>query len=541
MTKAQFHILSDLHFDVVRKGSKVMFDKNYKENAMDFINTVKKLFSNDNDWLILAGDFFNDYNDTFWFFEQLELNKVKSLVVLGNHDYWGQRSDQNATYDEIRYAFDQLTADFKYCKYLQSGYSFKIDDITIIGDSGFTSFLDHHPSAFEELPDDAYPFELFRNLPDAKYVKDWSPELVADLNADFIRTYRDVLDSFRGIRPTTNKLLVITHWPFETLEDPVNPADLWYRADTYLSTNFGPFDDSPWFVSGHTHKDYHHANQISKQFGYKPWTELTRADFAHLVPASESRELITQDVSKASFKSVQDLAVLQPDDESFKEMSKKVARCGYARIGHPDLKQSLAAYTSDAQDYCDRCTHNLEMFDMVYSGYVDTDQIMEPNIIEAVRFAINVLRNPATVADPFSFYTALILTSYVYNRKAGYLNSIRLVNVYDLIRAAIVFQTLNHFGLEAGDVVSLKASKQRGNVVSFQNADVKIVSVNGEFELDKSDFEPLVVSLNEAIANLPKLPPLNIKSLEDLKREREAKNEANLLVNKNPLRLEYED
>lgn len=80
--KPDIYVLSDLHFDYCKYPDRLEI----KNNVISFINLLKE--NRNNNIFILAGDFFNDLNETLNFFDLLEKEKIYSFVVLGNHDYW---------------------------------------------------------------------------------------------------------------------------------------------------------------------------------------------------------------------------------------------------------------------------------------------------------------------------------------------------------------------------------------------------------------------------------------------------------------------
>ena len=153
----RFVFISDLHFDCFAKSlsaeefrekwAKIKKRENAEEDFPEFekddafleredlfIKFVSEHYAND--ILILAGDYYTNYNQTLSFVKKLETSKITSYFVLGNHDF---ASDDKTEFKYIINLFNTETISYEYCKFLMTGKKYYHEDVCIIGDTGWHS------------------------------------------------------------------------------------------------------------------------------------------------------------------------------------------------------------------------------------------------------------------------------------------------------------------------------------------------------------------------------------------------------------------
>jgi predicted phosphohydrolase len=155
--------ISDLHFDYTAGKYRPSDAAKRQQAFMDFI---KGYYSNC--VLCLAGDYYDNYQETLSFIKELEENRIVGFFVLGNHDYW---NDRTRSHDDIIRIFNSETRNNNYFRFLVAGKKFYINDVCVIGDTGWTSFISKsHDVSLEQ----------FMSLPDVNKVRGFQPKKIRE-------------------------------------------------------------------------------------------------------------------------------------------------------------------------------------------------------------------------------------------------------------------------------------------------------------------------------------------------------------------------
>ena len=181
--------ISDLHFDYTKHRFKAKAAPQMKD---DFIAFVKEKYSES--ILCLAGDYFDNYENTLSFMKEMEEKRIAGFFVLGNHDYW---NDCTKSHNDIISLFSSEMCANRYFRFLSTGSKYYYRDICVIGDTGWTSFRR-----------DGHEVELsqFMGLPETRRVKDFSPHRIIALHDKWASFANDVLS-------VEKKVLIVTHFP----------------------------------------------------------------------------------------------------------------------------------------------------------------------------------------------------------------------------------------------------------------------------------------------------------------------------------------
>lgn len=280
------------------------------------------------------------------------------------------------------------------------------------------------------------------------------------------------------------------------------------------------------------------------QFGYTKNKKLTYENFAHLIPESASTELSTQTLSPIEFKSfkeIVDLAIIKINDPTYQKMSRKVTINGYKRIGHYLFKLALQDFKYSPNAYCNECKKKLDAANRPIGGYLNETNLTTISMYNKLNAAIKIIKDPKNAKlNPIMFYAALILTSYIHSGKMYMAKYMRLINLYDVIRAAMIFKTIDHFNISLNELSTIRSSPRKNQFIEFQNVNIKTPKINNEFELDKSEFTELLESMNKFVMMSPQTNSLQIISGDELMRTEQDSKYEDSIATKDPLRLEYE-
>jgi predicted phosphohydrolase len=253
--------ISDLHFDYTAGKYRPSDAAKRQQAFMDFI---KGYYSNC--VLCLAGDYYDNYQETLSFIKELEENRIVGFFVLGNHDYW---NDRTRSHDDIIRIFNSETRNNNYFRFLVAGKKFYINDVCVIGDTGWTSFISKsHDVSLEQ----------FMSLPDVNKVRGFQPKKIREGHDKWIAYANRILSSEK-------KVLIVTHYPM--LDFTHKPWDCWWSSETKLAKL-----DNYWCIFGHTHYANHapkrENNHISSQQGYRNYSIrlLEQRGIKHYSPQS---------------------------------------------------------------------------------------------------------------------------------------------------------------------------------------------------------------------------------------------------------------
>ena len=461
--------ISDLHFDYTEgKYRKSHANKRQEE----FIDYVKEHYSHC--ILCLAGDFFNSYKKTLSFIKKLEENRIVGFFVLGNHDYW---NDGTKSHDDIIKLFDCETENNNYFHLLITGKKYYVDDVCVIGDTGWTSFRRKNHGVL---------LKQFRNLPDAELVRDFDPKKIRQYHENWI-TYANEILSFE------KKVLIITHFPMVDFTEESH--DCWWSSQTKLAKQ-----DNYWAIFGHKHdatlREYNH---ISSQRGYRnhssKYLELWRIkqyasqSFGVLEKVDEGRDLIISN-KEALFSFYSPLVVTDAITDVL--VTTEIKKRGFKRCSAN--KANFFALATSPEEYIEKVKHIITGYlqntyiDYTYLGY------LSKRAVDAVFSAISILEK-GDFNNPREFITAAVVTGYVYNHMPELIERMRPVDDYDVMRFYLMFLTMKEYNIEIDTINSVR--KHKKNYINFGNVDIYLPSVN-----------ECTLSIEEAMNHLKQTPLL---------------------------------
>ena len=453
--------ISDLHFDFTKGKFKAKAASKMKD---DFVSFILERYSNC--LLCLAGDFFNDFRKTLAFINELESKKVNGFCVLGNHDYW---SNGEYTHDNIIDLFDEATKYNKHFRLLLAGRKYTINDICVIGDTGWTSF--------KRGKGRAVSLKQFMRLPDARNVKDFNLTQIQAFHHEWVDFANKTLSQEK-------KVLIITHYPMVdfTKED----KDCWWSSLTELK------GDNSWRIFGHTHQSKQQCdNNISSQRGYDNrsgeeadrFGQYSDYSFGMLEKAFEQYAMADVQTSIIS-KFYSPLMVCNPSKEV--ALISAIKRRGFKRCSAN--KENFAALATTPDEYLDRVNQVINWYlKDAYIGYTRTGGIPR-SVIESVFAAIAVLRKN-DFSDIREFITAAVITGYVYNGMPFLIERMRPLDDYDVMRFWLMFLTMKQYDIGIDSVYSVR--KSDSNYIAFGDVDIYFPAVN-DLALTAEDAQQLM-------------------------------------------------
>ncbi len=442
--------ISDLHFDfTTRKYNLSDADKRQEE----FIDYIKEHFTHC--ILCLVGDFFNSYEKTLSFINKLEENRIVGFFVLGNHDYW---NDGTKSHDDIIRLFDNETQNNNYFHLLITGKKYYVNDICVIGDTGWTSFRRKNLEV---------SLEQFMDLPDVKFVRDFDPQQIRKIHEDWV-VYANKILLFE------KKVLIITHFPMRDFTKKAQ--DCWSSSTTKLVKQ-----DNYWCIFGHTHKSSQKENNhISSQRGYNNYSskhlerhgikQYTSQSFGVLKKLNDNRELIISN-QEALFSFYSPLVISSATDVS---LITDIKERGFKRCAANKVNFSVLA--TSPKEYIERVKH-------IIAGYLRNTYInyaylrhINKRTIDAVFSAISILEK-GDINNAREFITAAVVTGYVYNHMPLDIEHMRPVDDYDVMRFYLMLMTMKKYNIGIDSINSVQ--KHSKNYINFGNVDIYLPSVNG--------------------------------------------------------------
>ena len=470
----RFVFISDLHLDCFYKGFSheelcenlekmkrgIKVNINFHEIQEDdaflaredlFVQFANEHFAND--ILILAGDYYTDYRRTLSFVKKLESAKITSYFVLGNHDF---ASNNQTAFSDIIALFDRETSVHIYCKFLMTGKKYYHEDICIIGDTGWSSTSSYKVSARGSFTNKHFP------------------------NAVYVQEGKRWTKYAKGILKEEKKVLIVTHFPQAEFKQSSEHWVDWTSAKLHLKAN------NCWKIFGHTHQRGHfqHYNNVCLQQGYSHRGNVENSDYMHYSKKDFGfLEKATVNVPSGSFCIVtatdkvnhfySTKLIIDPKKEL--EAVKSISRRGYMRVGNADNKRALAHLIRNKAEYILRVEEELKAVEFTeYIGYVLGERVSF-RAVEAVKNAISILEN-VNPNNARAFMTAFVITSYVYNGMISFLESMRPVDDYDIMRWWMMFVTIQKFNISPDEIKSVKRNTKE--CLDFQNAPLYLPKVN---------------------------------------------------------------
>ena len=464
--------ISDLHFDRAAPDMKALTgkeanagaallcrqieyeeDDSFLDQEAAFIQFVREHFAND--ILFLAGDYYTDYRRTLAFIRRLEDARVESYFVLGNHDF---SSNDQIGLDRIISLFEAATSSHQYCRFLNTGKKYYYEDICIIGDTGWNLSCPIGPES----------------------IRHFSGSLLERQSKRWIKFAS-------GVLAQEKKVLMVTHFPQAVSSQQNMPWRCfdWENSKLLFNTEHG------WQIFGHTHQRgaFQFHNNICAQRGYKRKTAKSRY---RLRPGWNSDlsdfGILEREVTRSADEPFHEIlafhhlspyysTALVQDLEKEPEAVKEITSRGFKRTGHADNKRAIAALLSDKQAYLDCVKEGLNGVERSeYMGYVLAKSVPE-SVVNAVNASIDILEN----GDPRNvkpFMTAVVITGYVYNGCIQFLQQMRPLDDYDIMRWYLLFATIQKYDLEPMEIATVrKNSKEQ---IYFQNVPISLPKVNDQ-------------------------------------------------------------
>lgn len=450
-----FVFISDLHFDhrtSIQKGQRTA-----TAIRNEFIALVKHRYADS--ILCLAGDFFSQYQRTLEFVQELERERVVGFFVLGNHDYW---NDGTHTHEDIIDLFTRATHHHQYFRLLVTGRTYHIDDLCIIGDTGWTSFRRN---------DRQVVLKPFMELPDAKLVKNFHPKIIKTLHAEWIAFANKVLQE-------EEKVLIITHFPMVNFTN--KDRDCWWSSSTALKGN------NSWRIFGHTHQNQHDLNNISCQYGYGD----NDVESERLIPAYRPYTFGTlkKQVEETSIavtpRHVDDIlqmyspARVSHRDNALYRLDESNHR-GYQRCAAN--KRNFCALASDPMSYIRTVKKIIDGYSgKSYIGYeydrYQGDGLIPSHWIQMIQSSLVFLQSGDT-SDIRTFVTAAVITGYVFNQEIFYLMQMRTLDDDDVFRFWLMLLTIQTYRIDMNDIQSVRGNNKKR--VVFRDRDMPLPTING--------------------------------------------------------------
>lgn len=450
--------ISDLHFDFVNGKSCVEQSETIKET---FISYIKMNYQHS--IICVLGDCFNDWNKTLLFIKELEQEQIKGFMVLGNHDYW---NDGTKSYGELLHIFDEETKNHEHFRLLITGRKYYVGEVCFIGDTGWTSFVQNGKRT--EL-------SQFTKLPDAFYIKGFSPKEILSMHNSWIKYANRILEQ-------ENQVILLTHYPMICFAK--KSIDSWWSSETELKES-----KNCWKIFGHTHKSRQRKrNHISAQRGYEnkdikmleeyghlPFMkQYKEEDFGLLVKTEETSKLPTINLSPL-IDFYTSLVVENPDTQI--ELVEEIRSRGFKRSSKN--WEILSELATNPYGYIKHIKSLLKEYEKsAYIGYCYAYDLSEKTV-HAIHTAIASLERifeRDDFSNPLIFVMSAIVTGYVYNYMPEEIDHMRPVDYYDIVRFYLVFQTMRKYKLSFEDISSIRKHKTR--TVLLANVPVGLPVIN---------------------------------------------------------------
>lgn len=460
----QIYFVSDLHFDYTNRK----YDPNSEDkNLQRFLLKVKAECSG-NYLLILAGDFYDDYRKTLNLVKLMEQLRIPGFFVLGNHDYWTWDGLGTRTHRETLLLFDRETSHHEYFKFLTTGKVYHEQGLTIIGDTGWTSF--------QQITGPEISKAELNRLPkvEAHRVADFS-------HTDIFALHKDWVTFANKVYASNQDVLTVTHFPMVTLKGK-GEQDFWWSSCTKIKNTDG------WFISGHTHRSiWKHKNHISRQLGYAD----KDFDFGVLHQA-------VKHTSPETYPVLINTILTDFYDFNVHVEESEVSKRGYKRASANLRHMKSVIYELDT--YLSYIEEALEGYSVAtYGGLTYTD-LISAEYVYAVTLAVEVLRK-RDMSDIRVYMLAIILTGYVASDEWMMLPSMRKLDDVDVLRMTLVFMTVGYFQLPSSDVYAIRKSGRKKDFIEYMGVQIYLPALN------EAKYVMPVDQVLEAVQKMPAFGP----------------------------------
>lgn len=506
--------LSDLHFDFT--------DGDYNQDMEgsrldDFWNDLQKVYR-DGDVVCLTGDFFNDYRKTLRFIRELEKAKIQGFFVLGNHDYW---NDGSLTLTDIIQIFENETKNNKYFRLLTTGRKYYVDDLCFIGDTGWSSFrhrygrdVEFYKSVrlgfgdyndFYDLPvrykGEIKKIERMLKIPEFDTIKNFTLYDVLKLHHEWIDFANGVYDEL-GER----NVITLTHYPMISFGR--SDKDTWWSSVTGLRNISG------WCIYGHTHDRVRkYYNHITHQRGYGRKQGASFGELSLIDESSNLSTVTTPALVNTFMAQVYDTSLVV--DTNDVEQVKMLQRRGFSRSSANRKNMSALIHSKDK--YLDKVRSGIDSFlNKNYGGYeykiessqglMGDEDYRYRNITrefdEDIKFKLDSvieIIERGDMSDLRAYMSAVVVTGYAYNNVLYELYTMRPLDDFDILRLALVFYTIQLYGLNVDDVDMVRKSERKHGRFEFRGVPIFIPKLNNKYEMSKDEMLLFMDKYSEAL------------------------------------------
>ena len=151
----------------------------------------------------------------------------------------------------------------------------------------------------------------------------------------------------------------------------------------------------------------------------------------------------------------------------------EIKKRGYKRCSAN--KVNFFALATSPEEYIEKVKYIITGYlrntyiDYAYLGY------LSKRTVDAVFSAISILER-GDFNNAREFITAAVVTGYVYNHSPEFIEQMRPVDDYDVVRFYLMFLTMKEFNIGSESINSVR--KHRKNYINFGNVDVYLPLVN---------------------------------------------------------------
>lgn len=372
---------------------------------------------------------------------------------------------------------------------MTTGEKYTVGSLNFIGDSGFTS-LSYYANNKYDNREFASLEELQTCIPDCYKIKNFSPDSIRELFSkwnNFVNS--QIIEHSYQNKP----LFIVTHWEIDAIANDVKES--WWKSNYPLKPGYY------WKITGHTHLDKHNFNSISTQLGYKDFKQhqnLKISDFGHLVPVNKAYGLIDLKNNMSKFVDFRGLC----DTTENVMQKKKIGFYGYKRSGNYVNKLVRQKHAENPQQYVNELKEKLNDYGNFFEGncdYVDVDGPQLYIAKLAAEEAIQILEKGLS-GNVLEFYSATLISGYLYSGRLHLLPLTRKISIYDVIREAMVLQTILSFPeINVSDIKQIKGMNKEEGTIHIAGHDFKIPVIDGH-HLNLDDFVNLETAIVKQLA-----------------------------------------
>lgn len=472
-----------------------------KESEDKLIKYITENFHSD--IIILAGDFYDDFENTINFVKQLEFYEITGFFVLGNHDYWNKG---HYTYQEVIEKVMFKTKNHLYFKFLKTGIKYEISDLVFIGDTGWTSLNDGKKC-------NDFSQDMFI-LPEHHEIKNFSFEQIQYFHKKWVNFANKIINE-------NEKVIMVTHYPMFNKKEYVKikeKKDLWWESYVEISNEKNNF----WNIYGHTHKNKKIKNFVTRQLLNK---KISYNSFGSLHKLSSVTDLTLS--KQAVFKKFYSSDIVYTND---KYEIKYIQERGYKRAAANinvihQVANNLEKYISKIEK-----SYNQEKYENII-GYT-YKKANTPKIRDVIESSIEILKHG--MQDIRSFMTAVVVTGYVWNNMIDEIQYMRPLDDVDIIRLFLCLKTIKKHNLLLNNIK--KIERHKFNKLIVNEISVFIPVINDLYQLNQNDLISLKqIEMNSLIRH-------DIKQLSiDIVWDKREKKKSNLETKNNSDYDEYKE